>query len=36
MNTDCMDVDEILLKSSVKKKKKKVKPLAELVKGKGG
>lgn len=34
MNTDCIDVDEILLKSATKKKK--VKPLAELVKGKGG
>lgn len=34
METDCMDVDEILLVSSNKKKKKKeIKPLAELVKG---
>lgn len=35
METDCLDVDEILLVSSNKKKKKKkdIKPLAELVKG---
>lgn len=34
METDCMDVDEILLVSSNKKKKKKeIKLLSELVKG---
>ncbi|BCA86643.1 hypothetical protein EsVE80_21660 [Enterococcus saigonensis] len=34
METDCIDVDEILLVSSNKKKKKKeIKPLSELVKG---
>lgn len=34
METDCMDVDEILLVSSNKKKmKKEIKPLADLVKG---
>ena len=35
METDCVDVDEILLASSNKNKKKKkdIKSLAELVKG---
>lgn len=35
MDTDCLDVDEILLKKSAKetKKKKEVRPLWELVKG---
>lgn len=38
METDCLDVDEILLKSPAKKQKKKknVRPLWELVKGKEG
>ncbi|MEQ7216739.1 hypothetical protein [Enterococcus asini] len=37
MNTDCLDVDEILLVSSgtKAKKKKDVRPLAELVKDMG-
>lgn len=35
MNTDCLDIDEILLKVP-KKKKQKVRPLSDLVKGRGG
>lgn len=34
MNTDCMDIDEILLKDNKpKKKRKKIEPLESLVKG---
>lgn len=34
MDTDCLDVDEILLKGSTKKKKQKnIRPLSELTKG---
>lgn len=39
MSTDCLDVDEILLKSETKKvkKKKEIRPLSDLVNGsKGG
>ncbi|HHU0227246.1 MULTISPECIES: hypothetical protein [Enterococcus] len=36
MNTDCLDIDEILLKApkkkKTKKKKQEVRPLSELVK----
>ncbi len=32
MNTDCLDIDEILLKAPKKKKKQEVRPLSELVK----
>lgn len=34
MDTDCLDIDEILLKQSVKRKKtKQIRPLSDLVKG---
>lgn len=33
MNTDCLDVDEILLTAPKKQKQKKVRPLSDLVKG---
>lgn len=38
MNTDCLDIDEILLEDPDKRKKKTkdIRPLWELVKGEGG